>query len=96
MFVHVADAVNKGYKKIIIRTVDTDVVVLAVAAAAKLDVEELCLVQLRVSVTYLLMIMRLLGHLGHCSAGVSCLHRVRHCIIFRNKGEEVSVDHLEL
>lgn len=41
MFVHVADAVNKGYNKILIRSVDTDVVVLAVAAAAKLDVEEL-------------------------------------------------------
>ena len=41
MFVHVADAVNEGYKKILIRLVDTDVVVLAVAAAAKLDLEEL-------------------------------------------------------
>lgn len=37
MFVHVADAVNKGYKKILIRSVDTDVVVLA----EKLDVEEM-------------------------------------------------------
>ena len=41
MFVHVADAIRKCYKKILIRSVDTDVVVLAVAAAEKLDVEEL-------------------------------------------------------
>ena len=41
IIVHLADAVNKGYKKILVRTVDTDVVVLAVAAAAKVDIEEL-------------------------------------------------------
>ena len=35
---HEADAVNE---KILIHLVDTDVVVLAVAAAAKLDLEEL-------------------------------------------------------
>ena len=37
MFVHVANA----YKKILIPSVDTDVVVLAVATAAKFDLEEL-------------------------------------------------------
>ena len=41
IIVHMADAVNKGYKKILIRTVDTEVVVLAVAAAVKVDSEEL-------------------------------------------------------
>ncbi len=41
MFVHVADAINNGYNKILIRSVDTDVVVLAVVAAVKLDLEEL-------------------------------------------------------
>ena len=41
MFVHVADVISKGYNKILIRSVDNDVVVLAVAAAAKLDVQEL-------------------------------------------------------
>ena len=54
IIVHLADAVNKGYKKIY--TVDTDVVVLAVAAAAKVDIEnrvvDSILVQPRVSVTY--------------------------------------------
>lgn len=38
---HLADACNKGYINILIRTVDTDVVVLAVAAAANVDIEEL-------------------------------------------------------
>ena len=41
IIVHLADAVNMGYKKILVRTVDTDVVVLAVAVAAKVDIEEL-------------------------------------------------------
>ena len=41
MFVHVADAISKGYNKILMNSVDTEVVVLAVDAAAKLDVEEL-------------------------------------------------------
>ena len=40
MFVQVSDAVNKGYNKILRHSVDTNVVVLAVAAAEKLHVEE--------------------------------------------------------
>jgi len=40
MILHLADAVNKGLKKISVHTVDTDVVVLSVAAI-KLCVEEL-------------------------------------------------------
>ena len=41
MMVHVADAVTKGHTSIVIRTVDTDVVVLAVAAVYKLKLQEL-------------------------------------------------------
>ena len=41
MMVHVADAVGNGHKSIMIRTADTDVVVLAVAAVATLSLEEL-------------------------------------------------------
>ncbi len=37
MILHVADAIHEGYMKILLRKVDTDVVVLAVAAAAKLS-----------------------------------------------------------
>ena len=37
MILHVADAIHEGYMKILLRTVDTDVVVLAVVAAAKLS-----------------------------------------------------------
>ena len=41
MMVHVADAVDKGHNSIMIRTVDTDVVVLAVAAVHALVIKEL-------------------------------------------------------
>lgn len=42
IFVHVLDAVLSGHKKIAIRTVDSDVVVLAVAFAATIkEIEEL-------------------------------------------------------
>ena len=41
MMVHVADAVGNGHKSIMIRTADTDVVVLAVAAVAALSLDEL-------------------------------------------------------
>ena len=41
MMVHVADAAGNGHKSIMIRTADTDVVVLAVAAVATLSLEEL-------------------------------------------------------
>ena len=39
MLLHLEDAVNQGYTKISIRTVDTDVVVLAIAAAQRLGPE---------------------------------------------------------
>ena len=41
MIVHVADAVEKGHKSVVIRTADTDVVVLAVTAVVALDLNEL-------------------------------------------------------
>ena len=41
MILHLTDAVSKGFQKILLRTVDTDVVVLSVAAAAKFDIQEL-------------------------------------------------------
>ncbi len=41
MILHLADAVNKGVHNIFLRAVDTDVVVLSVAAAAKIDIQEL-------------------------------------------------------
>ena len=37
MILHLQDAVNVGYRKVIMRTVDTDVVVLAVAATVEID-----------------------------------------------------------
>ena len=40
MILHLADAVHKGFQKILLRTVDTDVVILAVAAVAKIKVQE--------------------------------------------------------
>ena len=41
MLLHVEDAVKQGYTKESVRTVDTDVVVLAVMAAQRLDIDEL-------------------------------------------------------
>ena len=41
ILLHVQDAVRQGYTKVSIRTVDTDVVVLAVTAAERLEIEEL-------------------------------------------------------
>ncbi len=41
MILHLADAVDKGFQKILLRTVDSDVVVLCVAVVAKISVREL-------------------------------------------------------
>lgn len=41
IILHLADAVNQGSKKVLLRTVDTDVVVLAVAAAVQINIQEL-------------------------------------------------------
>ena len=41
IFVHVRDAARKGCKRLLIRTVDTDVVVLAIANFVKLEIDEL-------------------------------------------------------
>ena len=41
MILHLADAVNEGFCTILLCTVDSDIVILAVAAASKLDVQEL-------------------------------------------------------
>ena len=41
MMIHVADCVAQGYTKVTIRTVDTDVVVLAVSVVNPLHLEEL-------------------------------------------------------
>ena len=37
MILHAADAVQEGYRKIVLRTVDTDVLVLAIAFAGILQ-----------------------------------------------------------
>ncbi len=41
IILHLADAVYMGFHKFLLRTVDTDVVVLSVATAAKLDIQNL-------------------------------------------------------
>ena len=62
LFVHVADAVRKGFQKVMVRTVDTDVVVLAIAMFNQIGADELWLaLELdQTSGTYLSM-MLLLG-----------------------------------
>ena len=41
IMVHIADAYKQGYTKILVRTVDTDVVVIAVALLEHINLEEL-------------------------------------------------------
>ena len=41
MFIHLADAVKQGHERVTIKTVDTDVVILAVSAVSKLNIHEL-------------------------------------------------------
>ena len=41
LFLHVADAVNKGYMKLLVRTIDTDIVVVAIATLNRTKPEEL-------------------------------------------------------
>ena len=41
IFLHIADAVLRGYSKVLIRSKDTDIVVLSVAAVQKLGCSEL-------------------------------------------------------
>lgn len=41
ILLHVEDAVKEGYRKVSVRTVDTDVLVLAVTAAQRLNIDEL-------------------------------------------------------
>lgn len=41
IFLHVSDAVNHGYRKVMIRTVDSDVLVLTIAAVQQLSIDEL-------------------------------------------------------
>ena len=41
IFLHVSDAANHGYAKVMIRTVDSDVLVLAITAVQQLSVDEI-------------------------------------------------------
>ena len=41
MFLHISDAVNHGYGRVMVRTVDSDVLVLAIAAVQQLSIDEL-------------------------------------------------------
>ena len=41
IFLHVSDAANHGYSKVMIRTVDSDVLVLAIAAVNEILIDEL-------------------------------------------------------
>jgi hypothetical protein len=41
IFLHVSDAVKHGYRKVMIRTVDSDVLVLSIVAAQQLGIDQL-------------------------------------------------------
>lgn len=52
VFVHVADAVKQGFERIMVRTPDTDVVVLALSCFVKLKKDVKLWVHLKAGVTY--------------------------------------------
>ena len=58
LFVHVADAVRKGSQKVMVHTVDTDVVVVAIAMFNQIGADELWELD-QTSSTYLSMILLL-------------------------------------
>eukprot|EP00112_Aurelia_sp_Birch-Aquarium-sp1_P020665 Seg5381.3 transcript_id=Seg5381.3/GoldUCD/mRNA.D3Y31 product="hypothetical protein" protein_id=Seg5381.3/GoldUCD/D3Y31 len=80
LLLHAADAAKQGYKKIMIQTVDTDVVVLAVSMVQDIDVNEL-LVSIGVGkhLRYLA-VHEISNSLGKkrvkSSTGIPCIHRV--------------------
>ena len=67
MILHVADVVNDGHQKVLLRTVDTDVVVLAVAAATNMDIQELWIAFEQGSIFGTFLPMRLHHHLVQVS-----------------------------
>ena len=75
MILHMADTVNKDFKRILLSTVDTDVVVLSVAAATKLYVhmEELWIA---FGTGRYIPVHDIVKTIGHRSLNILCLHRM--------------------
>ena len=99
MMVHVVDATGNGngHKLIVIRTADTDVVVLAVAGLVNVNLEELWVSygtrkSHKVLLTHLL--LRLLVHLNQGTPFVPCFNRMRHNILLQWTREENSLDNM--
>ena len=84
MILHLADAVDEGYNNALSRTVDTDVVVLAVAGAAKLNIQKMWLAFGK-------------GPWASPSGAyiISYLHWLWHGVNLRHQGQEDSIGYLE-
>ena len=91
MFVHLADAVTKSFNKVLLRTVDTDVV-LAVAAAARINDRNYGWHFRHIPVHE---IAKSLGPIKSITTNVSYLYRAWHSFIIWLKGKGDSMDHLD-
>ena len=93
MMLHAAHAAHAGHSKITIRTVDTDVVVLAVALACTLDEEDKVWVSFGTGKAFRFLaaheMMRALGpEKAQAYTLVSRLKRVRHGLLLRRPWQE--------
>ena len=100
MLLHAADAVQCGFTKILLRTVDTDVLILAIAFVEKLQ-------EFQGNQTIELWVGFGTGAHLHCIAAhdissfkstsvLLCIHRVRHRVLFLWERQEDSNGHMEV
>ena len=100
MLLHAADAVQCGFTKILLRTVDTDVLILAIAFVEKLQ-------EFQGNQTIELWVGFGTGAHIHCIAAhdissfkstsvLLCIHRVRHRVLFLWERQEDSNGHMEV
>ena len=99
MILHLADAVSKDFQKILLRTVDTDVVVLSVAAAATLDIQALWVAFGTGKNFRYMPIHENVASIGPSKSqalpNVSCIYWMRHSFVICYKGKEDSMGYLE-
>ena len=99
MILHLANAVSKEFQKILLRTVDTDVVVLSVATAAKLDIQELWVAFGTGKNFRYMPIHEIVASIGPSKSqalpNVSCIYWMRHSFVICYKGKEDSMGYLE-
>ena len=101
MLLHVADAVQKGMRTAVIRTVDTDVVVLAVTSSNNINPDDLLIALGTGSSFRYIAVHRLAATMNPrqtmCySPHLPCTHRVPHCVFIRWQREQDCLGDLEI